>query len=144
MAGISIPGKGRKGFSKGLYLFFIVFMCIAAIAIISLFINIISSDGCSCLPSAVSVKVERINDTHILVETIDTKDTGTLDAEEDKEFYSLYANGHEVPVSYFTAGPVASSLLGSRHYFAVEKNADVTVVAHLEDNTDMPVWAGTV
>ncbi|HMK46479.1 MAG TPA: type IV pilin N-terminal domain-containing protein [Methanocella sp.] len=87
----------------------------------------------------VGVEVKRLDAGHIVVKTMSGQDVALLNTTAS---YSItFSDG----TAKLDAGSSPNcNTIGASTQFACGPNKDITVVAHFTDNTDFPVWAGTI
>lgn len=91
---------------------------------------------------SVGVECKRINSTYAIVKTMSGADVGLLNSMYS---YTLVVNGAAMgPVGGIGASANGASIGATLFFQPVPPNADITVVGHFNDNTEFPVWSGTL
>jgi len=148
--------KNDEGVSAVIGVILMVAITVILAAVIAAFVFQLSSN----VPKnkQVGVQVKRTTTPGVVaVTTMSGQDIGLLcagGALPSKPTYTLMVNGAAASNCTSTGGAAANQATGGNAvggvvYFGgtatpVSANAEVTVVGHFTDNTDFPVWAGTL
>ena len=148
--------KNDEGVSAVIGVILMVAITVILAAVIAAFVFQLGSN----VPKnkQVGVECKRVNNAIIAVKTMSGADVGQLKtggtggSQLAERTYKVVVNGVDVDPCTSTSSSATptgtdcynAASIGAVLYFPAGPNADVTVVAQFQDNTESPVWAGNL